>query len=148
VVVAHKVALDPNNKQRSYFARASRAARFAYNWALGEWQRQYREGGKPSAISLCAQLNKLKRQQFPWMYDVTKCAVQEAILDLGMAFRAFFEKGRGYPRFKKKGVRDSVCAANESGKFRCEGLRIRLPVIGWIRMREPVRFFGVFKRVT
>jgi putative transposase len=63
VLVAHKVALDPNNKQRSYFARASGAARFAYNWALGEWQRQYREGGKPSAISLCAQLNKLKHQQ-------------------------------------------------------------------------------------
>jgi hypothetical protein len=36
MMVAHKIALDPNNTQRSYFARASGTARFAYNWALGE----------------------------------------------------------------------------------------------------------------
>ena len=57
MMVAHKIALDPNNKQRSYFARASGAARFAYNWALGEWKRQYRAGGKPSEVSLRRQLN-------------------------------------------------------------------------------------------
>jgi len=58
VVVAHKVALDPNNKQRSYSARASGAARFAYNWTLDEWQRQYRVGGKPTEMSLRVQLNE------------------------------------------------------------------------------------------
>jgi putative transposase len=67
VVVAHKVVLDPNNKQHSYFARASGAARFAYNWALGEWLQQYRVGGKPAEMSLRVQLNKLKREQFPRM---------------------------------------------------------------------------------
>lgn len=106
MMVAHKIALDPNNKQRSYFARASGAARFAYNWALGEWKRQYRAGGKPSEVSLRRQLNGLKREQYPWMFDVTKCAVQEAIIDLGTAFRAFFEKRGDYPRFKKKGGHD------------------------------------------
>ena len=44
------------------------------------------------------QLNALKRERFPWMYDVTKAAVQEAIIDLGTAFRAFFEKRGKYPR--------------------------------------------------
>lgn len=148
MMVAHKIALDPNNKQRSYFARASGAARFAYNWALGEWKRQYRAGGKPSEVSLRRQLNGLKREQYPWMFDVTKCAVQEAIIDLGTAFRAFFEKRGDYPRFKKKGVHDSFCAASETGTFRCDGRRIKLPVIGWVRLREPVRFTGVLKRVT
>jgi putative transposase len=148
MMVAHKIALDPNNKQRSYFARASGAARFAYNWALGEWKRQYQAGGKPSHVSLRRELNALKREQYPWMFDVTKCAVQEAIIDLGAAFRAFFEKRGAYPRFKKKGIRDGFCAANETGTLRCDGKRIKLPVIGWIRMREPVRFSGVLKRVT
>lgn len=143
---AHKIALDPNLAQRRYFARASGVARFAYNWALAEWQAQYRAGGKPSEVSLRRQLNALKREQFPWMFDVTKCAVQEAIIDLGTAFRGFFEKRGKYPRFKKKTDRAAFCAANEAGTFRADGKRIKLPVVGWVRMREAVRFEGSLKR--
>ena len=148
MILAHKIALDPNDKQRSYFMRASGTARFAYNWALGEWRRQYQAGEKPSEVSLRRQLNALKREQYRWMFDVTKCAAQEAVIDLGAAFRGFFEKRGAYPRFKKKGVRDSFCAANETGTFRCDGKRIKLPVIGWVRLREAVRFCGPLKRVT
>jgi putative transposase len=38
---AHKIALNPNNKQKTYFAQASGTARFVYNWALAEWKKQY-----------------------------------------------------------------------------------------------------------
>ena len=148
MLVAHRIALDPTNKQRTYFARGCGAARFAYNWALGEWQRQYEAGEKPSDASLRRQLNALKREHYPWMFDVTKCAAQEAIIDLGAAFRGFFEKRGKYPRFKKRGVYESFCAANETGTFRTDGKRIRLPVIGWVRMREAVRFDGALKRAT
>jgi transposase len=86
MILAHKIALDPNDKQRSYFRRASGTARFAYNWALGEWRRQYQAGEKPSEVSLRRQLNALKREQYRWMFDVTKCAAQEAVIDLGAAF--------------------------------------------------------------
>jgi putative transposase len=78
MLIAHKIALDPTNKQRTYFVRGCGAARFAYNWALAEWERQYKAEEKPSEGSLRRQLNALKRQQYPWMFDVTKCAVQEA----------------------------------------------------------------------
>ena len=63
MMVAHKIALDPNDQQRSYFARACGAAPLAYNWALAEWQRQYAAGDKPSEASLRRQLNGLKREQ-------------------------------------------------------------------------------------
>ena len=141
MLIAHKIALDPTNVQTTYFARACGTARVAYNWALAEWQRQYAARKEepalpaPSDVSLRRDLNAIKREQFPWMFDVTKCATQEAIIDLGSAFRAFFEKRGRYPRFKKKGVHDSFCAANETGTFRCDGERIKLPVICWIRMR-------------
>jgi putative transposase len=118
MLLAHKIALDPNAAQRLYFARAAGTARFAYNWALAEWQKQYKAGGKPSEVSLRRQLNAVKREQFPWMFDVTKCAVQEAIIDLGSSFRAFFDKRGRYPRFKRKGDKASFCAANEAGRFR------------------------------
>jgi putative transposase len=147
MLLAHKIALDPNTAQRLYFARAAGTARFAYNWALAEWQKQYKAAGEPNEVALCRQLNAIKREQFPWMYDVTKCAAQNAIIDLGMAFRAFFEKRGKYPRFKKK-ERASFCAADEAGAFRTDGKCVKLPVVGWIRMREEVRFVGPLKRAT
>jgi putative transposase len=148
MLLTHKIALDPGAAQRHYFARAAGTARFAYNWALAEWRRQYKAGGKPNDVALRRQLNAIKREQFPWMYDVTKAAAQEAMIDLGAAFRAFFEKRGKYPKFKRKEDRSSFCAANEVGTFRADGKRIKLPVIGWVRMREAVRFSGPLKRAT
>jgi putative transposase len=40
MIRAHVIALDPTIEQSIYFARACGVARFAYNWALGEWKRQ------------------------------------------------------------------------------------------------------------
>ena len=154
MLIAHRIALDPNDAQATYFARAAGTARFAWNWALGEWRRQHQARQAdpslpaPSEARLRQQLNKIKRAQFPWTYAVTKCAAQEAIIDLGAAFDSFFAKRGRYPRFKKKGGRASFCAANEAGTFRADGRRIRLPVVGWVRMREAVRFKGKPKRVT
>lgn len=158
MLIAHRIALNPNKAQEAYFARAAGTARFAYNWALAEWKRQaaqWWESGKatafPSEVSLRKQFNAIKREQFPWTLEVSKCVVQEAIIDLGIAFRNFrsaTHKGR-YPRFKNKHKSaPAFCAANEAGTFRADGKRIKLPVIGWIRMREPVRFKGILKRVT
>jgi putative transposase len=99
-------------------------------------------------VALRRELNSIKRERFPGCSTCRKCAVQEAVIDLGTAFRSFFD-GRGkYPRFKSKDDRKSFCAANEAGTFRADGKRIKLPVIGWVRMREAVRFSGPLKRAT
>ena len=168
MIRVHKIALDPNNEQRSYFARACGTARFAWNWALGEWIRQYRQGGKPSEAALRRQLNAIKRTEFPWMLEVSKTAPQEAIKQLGFAFKRFFRGEGGYPRFKRKGQRDSYQADNGPGTFAIEGTvvrhcdgrtpvvrhcggqpaHIRLPVIGRVRMREALRFQGELRSVT
>ena len=67
MLLVHKIALGPNNIQATHFARAAGTARFSYNWALAEWQRQYKAGEKPSEMKLRRQLNAIKRDQFPWM---------------------------------------------------------------------------------
>ncbi|ARO67914.1 hypothetical protein B9J09_02095 [Xylella fastidiosa subsp. pauca] len=41
MLIAHRIALDPNNVQATHLSRAAGVARFAYNWALAEWRRQY-----------------------------------------------------------------------------------------------------------
>jgi putative transposase len=83
-------------------AKASGCARFAYNWALAEWQKEYAAGKKPNEAAMRRSLNAVKATEFPWMLEVTKCAPQMAIKDLGKAFQNFFAKRAGYPKFKKK----------------------------------------------
>lgn len=152
MILAHKIALDPNNVQASYFARACGVARFAYNWALAEWKRQYEASKadstlpKPSQMALRRQLNAIKREQFPWMLEVTKNAPQMAIIQLGEAFNNFFKKRACYPTFRRKGVHDRFTLTND--QFSVDGSRIRIPALGWVRMREPLRFEGKITSAT
>ena len=147
IQLAHKIELDPTVAQRVYFARAAGTARFAYNWALAEWQRQYKAGEKPSEAALRRQLNACKGAAFPWMQDVTKCAPQQAIKNLGAAFKRFF-KGLGkYPKRHKKGRQDSFRADNgpvnkQSHAVEVDGMVVTLPRIGRVRMKEALRFEG------
>jgi putative transposase len=157
VKLAHKIALDPTPEQAIYFARASGVARFAWNWALVRWQeeyalwKEYQCGPKPTEISIRSALNAVKDDTFPWMLEVTKNAPQQAIKNLGAAFKNFFEGRAKYPKLKKKGVaHDSFRADPGSDKahpnaIQVDGKRIKLPVIGWIKMRESVRFVGRIK---
>jgi putative transposase len=148
MILAHKIALHPTTEQAAYFARACGTARFAWNWALSEWQRQYKEGGKPSEAALRKQLNAAKREHFPWMLEVTKVAPQQAIKNLGAAFKRFFEGKAKYPRFKKKGIHDSFRAENGPGTFAFDEKRIKLPVVGWVKMREILRLEGKILSAT
>jgi putative transposase len=143
---AHQIELNPNNKQKTYFAKASGVARFAYNWALAEWKRRYQAGEKPNQLMLRRELNAIKRKQFPWMLEVTKNAPQMAIIQLGNAFQNFFKKGTGYPQFRKKGIKDRFTLTND--QFVLNGSHIRIPNLGWVRMRESLRFKGKIVSAT
>ena len=107
MIKAHKIRLHPMPEQEIYFVKAAGTARFCYNWARAEWEQQYEAGEKPSALKLRTQFHALRREQFPWTYEVTKCAIEGAFMDVGAAFKNFFEgrkAGRktGFPQFKSK----------------------------------------------
>ena len=65
MLLVHKIELRPNNKQATYFKKACGVARFAYNWGLAEWKKQYESGEKPNEISLRKKLNTIKKTEFP-----------------------------------------------------------------------------------
>jgi len=148
MIRSHKIALDSTVEQRKQFLNAAGCARFAWNWALAEWKHQYEAGEKPRESILRKQLNSVKREQFPWMYDSSKAVPQQAIKNLGLAFDGFFKKRSRYPRFKKKGIHASFRADDGPGTFSVDGRRVRLPRIGWVRMREEVRFEGKMLSAT
>ena len=145
-ILAHKIRLYPNDKQKTLLAKSCGVSRFAYNWALAEWKRQYENGEKPNETKLRRDLNALKKEQFPWMYEVSKCCPQQAIKDLGIAFSRFFKGLAKYPKFKKKFVNDSFYLDNLN--FRLRDGKIHLARIGEIRLGEKLRFEGKFLSAT
>ena len=159
----HIIELTPNNTQATYFKKACGIARFAYNWALGQWQKQYEQDKlyrdeclakniaidetklhKPTQGKLRKQLNSIKRQQFPFMLEVTKCSPQLAIMQLGDAFKRFFKVESKYPQFRKKGVNDRFSLSNDQFKLKQVKDKpfIQIPNLGLVRMREKLRFDG------
>ena len=63
--LSHKIALSPTAEQADYFQRAAGTARFVWNWALAEWNRQRSAGQKPKAMALKKQFNAIKYAEFP-----------------------------------------------------------------------------------
>lgn len=149
---AHKIRLYPNDKQVTYFAKACGTARFAYNWGLAEWKRRYEAGEPVNEGILRKELNAIKREQFPWMLEVTKCAPQLAIKNnLNSAFRNFFRglkqgKQVGFPKFHKKGVNDSFTLSND--QFQVRDKSVKIPNLGWVRLAENLRFNGKLLSAT
>src|SRR5260370_6506712 len=96
----YRTELDLNNKQITTCKKHAGCARFAYNWGLKRKQEVYQQTGRSiSAMELHRELNALKPTDFPWMYECSKCAPQEALRDLDVAFTNFFRR----VELKKKG---------------------------------------------
>ncbi len=110
-------------------------ARFAYNWGLARRKEEYERTGRSSgAIELHRQLNALKRTDYPWMYEVSKCAPQEALRDLDRAFKNFFEGRAKYPKFKSR--KRGIGSFRLTGAIRVFHDSIQLPRIGRVRLKE------------
>jgi putative transposase len=146
IVLSHKIRINPTVKQDKYFRQASGISRFAYNWGLAEWKRQYKAGLKPTALAVKKAFNAIKPIEFPWVFDVTKCAPEQAFADLGTAFKRFFKHQGKYPKFKKKGIHDSFYLAND--QFKIDGFKIRIPKLGWVRLSENLRLSGKILSAT
>ena len=139
-------------KQAEFLLRACGCARFAWNWALAEWERQYKIGLHPTGNRLNAQFNKIKREQFPWIYESPTKASQQPFLYLQKAYVKWFKAMKSgnkrvkQPTFKCKGKYDSFYVANTT--FRIIDQIAHLPLIGPIRLHEPLRFSGKIMSAT
>lgn len=127
IYVGEKIRIYPNKDQEALLFKAVGVARYAYNWGLEMWQTLYRDGQKPNKFMLNRGLNEIKREYFPWMYDVSKRAAQEAILNLGNAFDRFFKGESNYPKFKKKRGKQSVRIDDGEETIRLYGKKVSLP---------------------
>lgn len=144
---ATKIRLYPNNEQQKVLAHQFGCARWVWNEALATTQRAYKEKGKGlSAYQLKARLPELKKHN-PWLKDADSQALQQSILNLGTAFKRFFEKKSRYPRFKKKRGRQSI-QYPQRVKWNEEKNKLYLPKVGWVRCKIHREIEGKVKTVT
>ena len=170
ITISHKIELKPNNKQKTHFCKAFGCARLAYNWGLAEWQRRYKEGEKVDAYGLKKSFNAVKKEQYPFVLEVTKYATQQPFINLGKAFKKFFDdlkKGSvSYPQFKKKkdnegsfyigGDQVKLSFTNQDSKAfkkmahneHQKRQYLKVPNLGYVKMTERVRFNGKINGVV
>jgi len=138
---AYRTELDPNEVQRTLLVKSCGAARWAYNWGLQRKNEVHMMNQLPvphikypTAIDLHRELNLLKKTAVPWMYEVSKCAPQEALRDLDTALKSFFEGRAKYPRFKSKKL--GLGSFTLTGSIAVSDRHIVLPRIGRLRLKE------------
>lgn len=141
MIISHKIRLYPNKEQKILLKKSCGVARFAYNWGLATREEKYKNGEKITVFDLKKLFNSVKKTEFPFVCEVTKCAAEGALLNLGVAYNNFFKKKSKHPTFKKKGVHDSFGISNDQFSFKDDN-HVKLPRIGLVHTAEKLRFSG------
>lgn len=142
---AYKFRLYPNNEQKEYFAKTFGCVRFVYNRMLSEKIAYYEETGKSLTITPAKY-----KAEFPWLKEVDSLALANAQINLQSAYRNFFrDKSVGFPKYKsKKDNHRAYTTNNQKGSVAIVGKYIKLPKIGYVRLKQHREFVGIIKSVT
>jgi len=161
---SHVIRLNPTPEQEVYFRKACGIARHAFNWALARWKEARAEGKRAKIKDLKREYNRIKGELFPWAYEVTKCAPEQAFNDLRQAFANFWHMKKegtqpklkhprkdgeeaGFPRFKSK-KRDRLSFYLANDKFSVDRHTLHVPKLGYVNMTEELRFTGKMMSAT
>ncbi len=143
-----RVMLLPNNKQKTKLFQYANTARFAYNWALGKEQENYKNGGKfITDGDLRKEFTQLKKTGgYAWINSVSNNVTKQAIKDACGAYKKFFQGLADYPRFKSrkysvpKFYQDNVKIQFTDTHVKVEGFssgrKKNKQKLNWIRLAE------------
>ncbi|MDK0835219.1 transposase [Clostridium perfringens] len=139
---AYKMEINPTDEQKSKIHRTIGVSRFIYNFYIAYNKEIYeREGKFVSGIDFSKWLNNEyipNNQEMKWIKEVSSKATKQAIMNGDKAFRDFFKKAKGFPRFKKKKNQDvkAYFPKNNKTDWTLERHRVKIPTLGWVRLKE------------
>lgn len=132
--------LERSVSQRQLFARFAGCCRFVFNHGLAARKASYEtQGVTLTYADQCKILPTMKKaKETAWLGEIHSQVLQQALKDLDAAYQHFFRRVRdgkapGFPKFKKKGRRDSF--RYPQGVKVGEG-RVYLSKIGWVKYRN------------
>lgn len=135
-----KIKLYPTKEQEQLMWQSVGVNRFAYNWGLARSESYYREHEKSlSNNDLRKEFTQLRKtDEHPWLKDVSSEIPQQALKDLGDAYKKFFKKQGGYPKFKKKGKCENSFY-HHNNKLKVNDDYVYLEKIGLVKMSDEGR---------
>ena len=135
---ANTYRLYPTPDQAQQMAQIAGAVRFVYNIALEQRRDWWRPGRTFNFASQCREVTML-RAEVDWLKAAPVHALQQAIKDLDRAYRNWWSGQAQAPTPRKKGLNDTFRFPDPvSIKVERTGAssgRIKLPKLGWIRLR-------------
>ncbi len=134
--------INPTDGQKSKIHQTIGVSRFIYNFYIARNKEIYvREGKFVSGIDFSKWLNNEyipNNQEMKWIKEVSSKATKQSIMNGDKAFRDFFKKAKGFPRFKKKKNQDvkAYFPKNNKTDWTIERHRVKIPTLGWVRLKE------------
>ncbi|MDK0573061.1 transposase [Clostridium perfringens] len=139
---AYKMEINPTDEQKSKIHQTIGVSRFIYNFYIAHNKEIYeREGKFVSGMDFSKWLNNEyipNNQDKKWIKEVSSKATKQAIMNGDKAFKDFFKKAKGFPRFKKKKNQDvkAYFPKNNKTDWTLERHRVKIPTLGWVRLKE------------
>ncbi|WP_368252721.1 RNA-guided endonuclease InsQ/TnpB family protein [Clostridium perfringens] len=139
---AYKIEINPTDDQKSKIHQTIGVSRFIYNFYIAHNKEIYEKEGKfVSGMDFSKWLNNEyipNNQDKKWIKEVSSKATKQAIMNGDKAFKDFFKKAKGFPRFKKKKNQDvkAYFPKNNKTDWTLERHRVKIPTLGWVRLKE------------
>ncbi|HGM3506406.1 TPA: RNA-guided endonuclease InsQ/TnpB family protein [Clostridioides difficile] len=139
---AYKIEINPTTEQKSKIHRTIGVSRFIYNFYIAHNKEVYESKGEfISGMYFSKWLNNEyipNNQDMKWIKDVSSKATKQAIMNGNKAFKDFFKKTKGFPKFKKKKNQDvkAYFPKNNKTDWTIERHRVKIPTLGWVRLKE------------
>lgn len=138
----YKIELKPTKEQIEKMNKTIGVCRFIYNFYIAHNQENYKGSGKfISGMEFSKWLNNdfiPNNQSYSWIKEVSSKAVKQSIMNGEKAFKKFFKKESGFPKFKKKNKSNVgvYLPKNNKTDFALERHRIKIPTLGFVRLKE------------
>jgi len=147
---AYKFRIYPNEKQQIQINRTFGCARFVYNHYLAKRIELYKMDKKSmSKIDCNNHLNRELKVEFPWLKEVDKFALTNAIYNLDSAYQKFFREHAGFPKFKSKKINYRSYTTNfTNGNIEVKKDQIKLPKLKLVNGVTHRKFDGQIKSAT
>ena len=126
MLLAYKYRIYPTKADKILLAKHFGCCRFLYNHFLVYRKSEYEKGNKVSYYTTQKELTKMKaREEYSWLNEVSAQSLQMAIQQLDNAYKRFFRKQGGYPKFKSK--HESIQNCSFPQDVRIKDGRVYLP---------------------
>lgn len=137
-----KIRFYPNQTQKVKINNILGCCRYVSNLYIEYNQERYTKTGEYiTGYEFSRIITKLKKNEprFMWLNEISTKAIKDSIMNTEKAFKKFFRKTAGYPKFKsrKRLKNESFFFIRDNISFETyEKNIIRIPILGKIRITE------------